>query len=138
MMSIVKDTEEASAVVLPCVPCQGKQEAKPAPLAAELGTQGAGSRDHLLLVVTVVIYGTSVRVLVGSGASRSFMSEELKLRPPLHFVGAYSSLELANGETIVSTGMAPQVLVSIGDVRCCVNLIAITLMDRISVILGKD
>ena len=114
------------------------QEAKPAPIAAELGTQGAGSRDHLLLVVTVVIHGTPVRALVDSGASRSFVSDELKLRPPLHFVGAYSSLELANGETIVSTGMAPQVLVSIGDVQCRVNLTAIPLMDGISVILGKD
>ena len=95
-------------------------------------------RDHLLLVVTVVIHGTPVRALVDSGASRSFVSDELKLRPPLHFVGAYSSLELANGETIVSTGMAPQVLVSIGDVQCRVNLTAIPLMDGISVILGKD
>ena len=53
-------------------------------------------------------------------------------------MGAYSSLELANGETIVFTVMAPQVLVSIGDVQCRVNLTAIPLMDGISVILGKD
>ena len=53
-------------------------------------------------------------------------------------MGAYSSLELANGETVVSTGMAPQVLVSIGDVQCRVNLTLIPLMDGISVILGKD
>ena len=89
-------------------------------------------------MVTVVINGTPVRALVDSGASRSFVSDELKLRPPLSFVGAYSSLELANGETIVSTGMAPRVLVSIGDVQCRVNLTSIPLMDGISVILGKD
>ena len=138
MMSTVKDIEEARVVVLSCVNCQGKQEAKPVPIAAELGTQGARLRDHLLLVVTVVIHGTSVCALVDSGASRSFISDALKLRPPLRFVGAYSSLEVANGETIVSTGMAPQVLISIGDVQCRVNLIAIPLMDGISVILGKD
>ena len=53
-------------------------------------------------------------------------------------MGAYSSLELANGETIVSTGMAPQVLVSIGDIQYYVNLISIPLMDGISIVLGKD
>ena len=116
MMSTVKETEEACASVVVSAQCQGIPEAKPAPIAAELGTQGAGLRDHLLLVVTVVINGTPVRALVDSGASRSFVSDELKLRPPLYFVGAYSSLELANGETIVSTGVAPQVLVSIGEV----------------------
>ena len=107
MMSIVKEIEEAGAVVVLPAQCQGVVEAKPAPIATKLGTQGAGLRDHLLLVVTVVINGTPVRALVVSGASRSFVSDELKLQPPLHFVGAYSSLELANGETIVSTGVAP-------------------------------
>ena len=47
-------------------------------------------------------------------------------------------MELANGETIVSMGMALQVLVSIGNVQCRVNLISIPLMDGISVVLGKD
>ena len=79
MMSTVKDLEEACAAVLLPARCQGVVEAKPAPLAAELGTQGAGLRDHLLLVVTVVINGTPVRALVDSGASRSFVSDELKL-----------------------------------------------------------
>ena len=139
MTSTVKETEEACAAVILPAQCQGLPEAKPALLAAELGTQGAGSgRDHVLLVVTVVINGTPVRALVDSGASRSFVSDELKLRPPLHFVGAYSSLELANGETIVSTGVAPQVLVSIGEVQCHIDLTAIPLMDGISIVLGKD
>ena len=34
--------------------------------------------------------------------------------------------------------MAPQVLVSIGNVQCRLNLTAIPLMDGISIILGKD
>ena len=88
MMSTLKESEEASAVVITHAQCQGVQEAKPASIAAELGTQEAGSRDHLLLVVTVVIHGTPVRALVDSGASRSFVSDELKLQPPLQFVGA--------------------------------------------------
>ena len=138
MPSTLKDLEEACAAVVAQAHCHGEKEAEPASIAAELGTQEAGKRDHLLLVVTVVIHGTPVRALVDNGASRSFVSDELKLRPPLSFVGAYSSLELANGETIVSTGMAPRVLVSIGDVQCRVNLTSIPLMDGISVILGKD
>ena len=136
--TVRKQSVAICAVAILPAQIQGIPEAKPAPFAAELGTQGAGSRDHLLLVVTVVIHGTPVCALVDNGASRSFVSDELKLRPPLHYVGAYSSLELANRETIVSTGMAPQVLVSIGDVQCRVNLTAIPLMDRISMILGKD
>ena len=116
MMSTMKELEGPGAVVVLPTQCQGVVEAKPAPLAAELGTQGAGLQDHLLLIVTVVINGTPVRALVDSGASRLFVSDELKLRPPLHFVGAYLSLELANRETIVSTELAPQVLVSIGEV----------------------
>ena len=138
MLSTLKESEEACAAVVLPAQCQGLAEARPAPIAAEQGAQGAGSRDHVLLVVTVVINGTPVRALVDSGASRSFVSDELKLRPPLQFVGAYSSLELANGETIVSTGVAPQVLVCIGEVQCRVNLTAIPLMDGISIILGKD
>ena len=105
----MKESEEACAAVVIPAQSQGIPEAKPAPVAAELGTQGARSRDRLLLVMTVVIHGTPVRALVDSGASRSFVSDELKLQPPLHYVGAYSSLELANRETIISTGMAPQI-----------------------------
>ena len=98
MPSKLKDLEVATTTVVAQARCLGEIEAKPASFAAELGTQEAGKRDHLLLVVTVVINGTPVCALVDSGASRSFVSDELKLRPPLSsFVGAYSSLELANG-----------------------------------------
>ena len=76
--------------------------------------------------------------LVDSGATRSFIDEKLQLRPPLHFVGAYSSLEMANGDTIVSTGIAPAVLVSIGPVQCRRNLIAVPLMRGFDMVLGKD
>ena len=138
MMSIVKETEEACVAMVLLAQFQGLPEAKLAPIATELGTQGAGLRDHLLLVVTVVINGTPIHALVDSGASRSFVSDELKLWPPLQYVGAYSSLELANGETIVSTRVAPQVLVSIGEVQCRIDLTAIPLMDGISIVLGKD
>ena len=88
-----------------------------------VGPEAQGIRvvDHVLLSVTTVIQGTPVRTLVDSGATRSFIDEKLRLRPPLHFVGAYSSLEMANGDTIVSTGIAPAVLVSIGPVQCRMN-----------------
>ena len=71
----------------------------------------------MLLSVTAVIKGTPVRALVDSGATRSFIDEELQLRPPLSFIGAYLSLEMANGDTIVSTGIAPAILVCIGKVQ---------------------
>ena len=74
-------------------------------------------RDRVLLKVTAMIKGTLVHALVDSRATRSFIDEKLQLPPPLHFIGAYSSLEMANGETIVSTRIAPAVLVSIGKVQ---------------------
>ena len=91
------------------------QRIETVPVSAE-GTPDPklGVRDHLLLVVKAVVNGTCVSALVDSGASRSFISDNLKLQPPLTFIGAYSSLELANGETIVSIGIAPGVLVCIG------------------------
>ena len=58
--------------------------------------------------------------------------------PPLKFVGAYSALELANGETIVSTGIAPRVLVCIGSIPCRLSLTAVPMMEGIQLILGKD
>ena len=33
-----------------------------------------------------------------------FVSEQLHTRPPMEFIGAYLSLELVNGQTIVATG----------------------------------
>ena len=106
--------------------------------AARPQAQGIRVVDHVLLSVTAVIQGTLVCTLVDSGATRSFIDEKLQLRPPLHFVGAHSLLGMANGDTIVSTGIAPAVLVSIGPVQCRMNLTAIPLMRGFDVVLGKD
>ena len=85
--------------------------------AAEAKAQESTVRDHVLLTIQAMINGTPLRALVDSGATRSFIDEKLQLHPPLQFIGAYSSLEMANGETIVSTGVAPDVLVSIGKIQ---------------------
>ena len=73
-----------------------------------------------------------------SGATWSFIDEKLQLRPPLIFIGAYSSLEMANGETIVSTGVTPDVLISIGEIQFRSCLIAVPMMEGFDLILGKD
>ena len=90
-----------------------------------------GVKDHVLLVVRAVVNGTSVPALIDSGASRSFVSDRLQCHQPLQFVGAYSALELANGETIVSTGIAPRVLVCIGKVPCRLALTAVPMMEGV-------
>ena len=51
---------------------------------------------------------------------------------------AYSSLEMANGDTIVSTGIAPAVLVCIRPVQSRLNLTAVPLMRGFDMVLGKD
>ena len=92
----------------------------------------------MLLNVTAMILGTPVCTLVNSGATRSFIDEKLQLCPPLHFIGAYSLLEMANGDTIVSIGIASSVLVCIGLVQCKCDLTAIPLMRGFDLVLGKD
>ena len=114
------------------------QEAALVPAVAGSATQGTRDRDHVLLSVTAVIKGIPVCTLVDSGAARSFIDEKLQLRPPLSFIGAYSSLEMANGDTIVSTGIALAVLVCIGKVQFRSDLTAVPLMKGYDVVLGKD
>ena len=87
-----------------------RKETTTEPVAEGRTDPGPVERDHLLLVLKAVINDTCVSALVDSGATRSFVSEHLKTRPPMDFIGAYSSLELANGQTIVATGIAPNVL----------------------------
>ena len=88
--------------------------------------------------MTAVIKGTLVRALVDTGATRSFIDEKLQLRPLLSFIGAYSLLEMANGDTIVSTGIALAVLVCIGKVQFRSDLTAVPLRKGYDVVLGKD
>ena len=83
-----------------------RKESAPDAVAVGQPAPGTGVQDHMLLVVKAVVNGTSVPALIDSGASRSFVSDRLCCNQPLQFVGAYSALELANRETIVSTGIA--------------------------------
>ena len=64
-----------------------------------------------------MIAGPHTTSQTAQSAYHSFIDEKLQLRPPLSFIGAYSSLEMANGDTIVSTGIALVVLVGIGTVQ---------------------
>ena len=47
-------------------------------------------------------------------------------------------MEIANGETIVSTGIAPDVLVGIRKIQFRSDLIAVPLMEGFDLVLGKD
>ena len=90
------------------------------------------------MIIKAVVNDMRVCALVDSSATHSFVSDKLKTRPLLDFVGAYSSLELANGETIVSTGIAPNVLVCIGSTVSRVSLTAVPMMEGVHLILGRD
>ena len=61
-----------------------------------------------------MINGTPLCALVDNGATHSSIDEKLQLHPPLAFIRAYPSLEMANGDTIVSTRVALDLLISIG------------------------
>ena len=114
------------------------QRIKTAPDADAVGIPSTGVKDHVLLVVKAMVNGTSVPALIDSGASKSFISDRLCCQQPLQFVEAYSALELANGETIVSTRIAPRVLVCIGSIPCRLALTAVPMMEVVQLILGKD
>ena len=113
-----------------------RKETTPVADAVGMPTPGTGVKDHVLLVVKAMVNGTSVPALIDSGASRSFISDRLRCQQPLQFVGAYSDLELANGVTIVSTGIA--LLVCIGSIPCRLSLTAVPMMEGVHLILGKD
>ena len=115
-----------------------RKEATVEPNTASQPSSGSTGKDHLLLVLKAVVNGTCVPALVDSGATRSFVSEHLQTRPPLEFIGAYSSLELANGDTIVLIGIASNVLVCIGCTTSRVSLTSVPMMEGIKVILGWD
>ena len=85
-----------------------------------------------------MINSTPLHTLVNSGATRSFIDEKLQFRPPLSFIGAYSSLEMANAESIVSTGIALDVLVGIRKIQFRSDLTAVPLMEGFDLVLGKD
>ena len=85
-----------------------------------------------------MVNDTPLCALVDSGATRSFIDKKLQLHPPLEFIEAYSSLEMANGKTIVSTRVAPDVLISIGKIQFRFRLTAVPMMDGFELILGKD
>ena len=114
------------------------QEVALVPTAVGSVTQGTRDRDHVLFSMIAVIKGTPVHALVDSGAARYFIDRKLQLCPPLSFIGAYLSLEMANGDTIVSTGIAPAVVVCIGLVQFRSDLTAVPLMKGYDVVLGKD
>ena len=129
-----EDTREMalkSQALLGETPKVSVQRTESAPVADAVGSPapGTGVKDHVLLVVKAAVNGTSVPALIDSGASRSFVSDQLRCHQPMQFVGAYSALELANGETIVSTGIAPRVLVCIGKVPCRLALTAVPMME---------
>ena len=69
------------------------------------------------------------------GATKSFVNDNLTTWPYLPFYVAYSSLELAHGETIVSTSIAPHVLVCIGNLAIHVSLTAVPMIEGLQIIL---
>ena len=89
-------------------PSEKIQEATFVPTVAGSATQGSKVRDHVPFGVIIVIKVMPLRTLVDNRATHSFVDEKLQLCPPFHFIGAYSSLEMVNGETIFSTRIAPR------------------------------
>ena len=136
-MPIQASESESEMAMTPMVLYQ-KAEASTVLNTVSLDHSGTIKHDHLLLVIKAVVNGAVVNALVDSGATRSFISDQMKTRPPLSFIGAYSYLELANRETIVSTGIAPDVLIATGGAQSRISLTAVPMMEGVQMILGRD
>ena len=69
-----------SQALLGETPKVSAQRTEPAPGADAVGSPApsSGVKDHVLLVVKAVVNGTSVPALIDSGASRSFVSDQLR------------------------------------------------------------
>ena len=85
-----------------------------------------------------MINGTPLHALVDSGATHLFVDERLRLHLSLNFIGAYSSLKMANGETIVSTRVALDVLISLGEIQFRSTWTTVPMMEGFDLILVKD
>ena len=73
-----------------------RMEAPVVPNATSQSGSGSTGKDHLLLIIRAVVNNTCVSALVDSnGATRSFVSDQLQTldRPPIPFIGAYSSFQ---------------------------------------------
>ena len=121
--------ESKPAMALTSMVSHQEEEASANPNAASVDHLRVAQPDHLLLVIKAMVNGMAVNALVDSGATRSFISDQMKTRPPLAFIGAYSSLELANGECVISTGIAPNVLISIRGAQSRISLTAVPMME---------
>ena len=130
--------ESKPAMALTSMVSHQEEEASANPNAASVDHLRVAQPDHLLLVIKAMVNGILVNALVDSGATRSFISDQMKTRPPLAFIGAYSSLELANGECVISTGIAPNVLISIGGAQSRILLTAVPMIKGVQIILGCD
>lgn len=95
-------------------------------------TPSVGVKDYVLLVVKAVVNEIGVSALIDSRASKSVVNNLLCYPQDLHFVGANATLELANGETIVSIGITRRVLVCIGSIPCW------PMIEGVQLIFGKD
>ena len=92
--------------------------------------------DGLLLVVSARIYGKTVRALIGSGATRCFVTPACIATFGLKGTPRDIFLELGNGEKYLSQGYVPDVPVVTAGLTVRVGLTVTNLLHEVDLVLG--
>ena len=97
---------------------------------------GRSVEDGLLLVVSAMIYGKSVRALIDSGATRCFITPSCITAVGLKGIPRDVFLELGNGEKYLSRGYVPDVPVVTAGLTVKVGLTVTNLLHEVDLVLG--
>lgn len=92
--------------------------------------------DGILFVVNATIFGHTVRTLIDSGATRSFISSEAVLPLGLKCTSQDTMLELGNGMKVLSRGKILDVPVVTAGLSMKLDLTVTKLLHNVDVVLG--
>ena len=92
--------------------------------------------DGILLVVPVWIFSHEVRALIGSGATRNFISLAKVTQCGLTIESYNTFLELGDGKKVLSRGRAVDVPAVTSSYMMKTNLIVCNLLHDVDVVLG--
>ncbi len=95
-------------------------------------------KDVALLVVKGRINGRVARILIDSGATRSFIGQDAVIQLGLRTTPARCLLQVADGTKHLSTARCPHVKFHLGTATTAATFTVTTILPKIDVILGMD
>ena len=97
-----------------------------------------GSRDQPLLIIGGRINGRHVRIMIDSGATRSFIAQEAVVRLGMRTAPAKVMLQMADGSKHLSTACCPHIRVNLDSVTTTATFTVTKSLPQVDAILGMD